>query len=247
VAAQALGNIRSPEAQAHLSAASRTRHPKVRRAVAQALGNFRNEQAAKTLARMAKGDASVLVSAAAARSLGATRHELAFDTLVELLERPSWAEVLRAGAIGGLARLRDERGVAVLRDHTKYGVPTRARRAAIASLPTLSHTRKTREVLEELLDESDPHLRVSVTDALAELGDVKARGALRRQLERDLDARVRRRIREVLRDLGGKGRRETRRLREELDDLRREHAELKVRLSKIEERVGDKPKRRRKR
>jgi hypothetical protein len=49
---------------------------------------------------------------------------------------------------------------------------------------------------------------------------------------------VRRRIREVLRDLGAKGRRETRRLGEEFDQLRRDHTELKSRLAKIEERTS---------
>ncbi len=70
--------------------------------------------------------------------------------------------------------------------------------------------------------------------ALADLGDTKARGALHRQLDRDLDGRVRRRIREALRDLGGVGKRETDRLRDELEALRNEHAELKARLGKVE-------------
>ena len=47
-----------------------------------------------------------------------------------------------------------------------------------------------------------PILRIDVVRALGELGDTKARPALRERLEVDLDARVRRRIREVLRDLG---------------------------------------------
>ena len=52
-------------------------------------------------------------------------------------------------------------------------------------------------LLEDLLDSADPYLRVDVVRALADLGDPKARGALQRQLDRDLDGRVRRRIREV--------------------------------------------------
>jgi aminopeptidase N len=247
-AAQALGTIRTPEAFEHLKGVLRTRQPKVRRAVVQALGAFKNKEAADLLLRPARDDESVLVAAAASRALGATRQSQAYDTLVGLLDRPSWAEVLRAGAIAGLAALRDERAVDVLRERTRYGVPNRARRAAIAALAQLSTSRKTREHLEDLLDEGDPHLRVEVADALGELGDPKARGALRRQLDRDLDGRVRRRIREVLRDLGGRGRREMRRMREELEDLRRQHTELRGRLSKIEDRLASeksKPVRRR--
>jgi aminopeptidase N len=100
----------------------------------------------------------------------------------------------------------------------------------------LSTSRKTRELLEELLDDGDPHLRVAAVVALGEVGDVKARPALRRQHERDLDGRVRRRIAEVLRDLGGRGRRVVDTLREELDELRRQHGELRARLGKLEER-----------
>ena len=74
--------------------------------------------------------------------------------------------------------------------------------------------------------------------ALGELGDAKARGALRERLEHDLDARVRRRIREVLRDLG-EPKRAADTLREELDKLQGEHAELKTRLAKLEASQSD--------
>ena len=103
------------------------------------------------------------------------------------------------------------------------------------ALPKFSTDRKVREALEDLLDQADPYLKVDVVRALLEIGDVKSRAALSRQLERELDGRVRRRIREVLRDLGGAGKKETERLREELDSLRGEHASLKARLGKIEE------------
>src|SRR4029079_9270518 len=106
------------------------------------------------------------------------------------------------------------------------------RRAAIMALPRISSDRKTRETLEELLDGTDPYLRVDVVRSLVELGDSKSRGALQRQLDRDLDGRVRRRIREALRDIGSGGKREADRLRDDFEALRNEHAELKARLAK---------------
>ena len=72
------------------------------------------------------------------------------------------------------------------------------------------------------------------------MADTKARPALRERLEVDLDARVRRRIREVLRDLA-EPRRATEAVREELEKLQGEHADLKVRLAKIEARLGGGP------
>jgi aminopeptidase N len=73
--------------------------------------------------------------------------------------------------------------------------------------------------------------------ALGELGDTKARGALRDRLETDLDARVRRRIREVVRDLG-EPKRPADSLREDLERLQGEHQELKTRLAKLEAAQG---------
>jgi aminopeptidase N len=237
-AASALAVLRSDEAFALLEAHAGTAHPKVRRSVVHALGSFRTSRAADLLRAPALKDASYLVEAEAARALGATRQPSAFDTLVDILDRPSWADVIRAGAIDGLANLRDERALPHVIARTRYGVSIRGRRAAILALPKLAGDRKARETLEDLLESADPYLRVDVVRALADLGDTKARGALHRQLDRDLDGRVRRRIREALRDLGGAGKRETDRLRDELEGLRNDHAELKARLGKIEAAQG---------
>jgi aminopeptidase N len=235
-AASALANLRSEEAFAVLAAHVATKHPKVRRAVVSALGAFRTSKAAGLLEKLARKDESYLVEADAARALGSTRQSSALDVLVDILDRPSWADCVRAGAIDGLANLRDDRALPHVIARTRYGVSTRGRRAAILALPRLANDKKARETLEDLLDSADPYLRVDVVRAIAELGDAKARSALHRQLDRDLDGRVRRRIREVLRDLGGAGKRETDRLRDELEALRGEHAELKARIAKVEAR-----------
>jgi aminopeptidase N len=105
------------------------------------------------------------------------------------------------------------------------------------SLPKIAGDRKTREMIEQLLDDSDPIVRVDVVRALGEMGDVKARPSLRDRLEIELDTRVRRRIREVLRDLA-EPRRASEQLRDELEKLQAEHVELKVRLATVEARVG---------
>jgi aminopeptidase N len=106
------------------------------------------------------------------------------------------------------------------------------------SLPKLAADRRTRETLELLLDDPDPILRIDVVRALGEMGDTKARPALRERLEVDLDARVRRRIREILRDLA-EPRRASDAVRDDLDKLQGEHADLKARLAKLEARLTD--------
>jgi aminopeptidase N len=238
--ASALGKIGGTAAFGALRAAAAVAHPKVRRAVADALGTFRTAEAIEALKPLALRDQSYLVEAEAARALGRTRQPAAFDTLVDLLERPSWFDVVRVGAIDGLGALRDERAVAHLGARVRYGHSSRVRRASILSLPKIASDRRTREMLEQLLEDADPLLRVDVVRALGELGDAKARPALRERIEVDLDARVRRRIREVLRDLA-EPRRATDALREELEKVRSEHAELKTRLAKIEARFDAGP------
>ncbi|MEI9949700.1 MAG: M1 family aminopeptidase [Pseudomonadota bacterium] len=234
-AARALGKIRSEEAFSALAAQAGADHPKVRRAVASALGNFKTAAAAKVLEQRAKSDPSYLVEAESVRALGRTRQAEALSVIVSLLDRPSWAEVSRAGALDALGSLRDERALPEVLKRTEYGFPTRGRRAAIAALAQISEGRKVREHLEDLLDDKDPHLKIDVVAALQFLGDLKSRGPLHRAKERELDGRVVRRLREALRDMGEhKTVAERKRLNEELDNVRTELAEMKARLSKVE-------------
>ncbi len=233
-AARALGLIKSEQCFAALSGHLGEAHPKVRRAVVAALGNFRTEPAAAALAPIAKKDPSYLVEAEASRAIGRTRQPLALKTLLPLIDRPSWADVVRAGTLDGLAALRDDKAVPQVIERTRYGVPTRGRRAAIAALAELSTERKVREQLEDLLDDKDPYLRIDVVRALQALGDAKARTALHRALAHELDGRVARRMREALRDMADGGAADRKRIKDELEGLRNELAELKARLGKVE-------------
>ncbi len=233
-AARALGKIRADEAFRLLAEQVKTAQPKVRRAVAAALGAFRTPAAAQLLTGLAKKDASYLVEAEAARALGRTRQANVLKTLLAVIDRSSWADVMRAGALDGMAALRDENAIAPVTERTAYGFPTRGRRAAISALSQLSDSRKVREHLEALLEDRDPHLKIEVVAALERLGDVRSRGALRRAAEGELDGRVVRRIREALREIGEGGAGDRRRLHDEIETLRDDLAELKARLSKFE-------------
>jgi aminopeptidase N len=235
--ASALAKLHATEAYAVLGAAVKVKHPKVRRSVAAALGSFKTQEAFDALKPLALGDDSYLVQADASRSLGRTKQPQALDVLLDVVDRKSWADVVSVGALDGIAAMRDDRGVPHVAARTRYGHPTRARRAAILALPKIADARRARETLEDLLDDHDPYLRVDVVRALIDLGDPKARGALRSKLDTDLDPRVRRRIREALRDIGGESKRATEHLREEVEKLRTDHSELKARVAKLEARV----------
>src|SRR5438093_3623792 len=74
--ARILGKIHTPAALEALLAHTRLPHPKARRAVATALGEFREDRAATTLVDIVQsGDASYFVEAEAAAALGKTRRD----------------------------------------------------------------------------------------------------------------------------------------------------------------------------
>jgi aminopeptidase N len=235
-AAHALGHIRSKEAFEVLSGAVKVVHPKVRRAVVDALSRFRTHASVELLKKIALKDESYVVEAEAARALGRTKQAGAFDTLVDVIDRPSWADIISVGAVDGLAALRDDRASPHVLARSRYGHPARTRRAAVLALPKLGTDKKTREALEDLLDDSDTMLRLDVARALADLGDTKARPALRERVEVELDPRVRRRLREALRDLSQDTKRPVEGLREEIERMQAEQAELRGRIAAIEAR-----------
>jgi aminopeptidase N len=247
-AARALGTLGTEAALDALLECLGVAHPKARRGVVAALGEFRDEppasrgaRAAEALERLlAQGDASYYVEAEAAAALGKTRSASAFGGLEKALEKESHNNIIRARTFEGFAELRDERALPIALEWTRYGRPMQARMAAAACLGKLGSyaERKdpARDRLVELLDDPDLRVRLAAAGALQELADDKAVPALERLAARDLDGRVIRRCREVaarLREGRDKGE-EVKKLREELDKLREEQRTLKDRLEKLE-------------
>ncbi len=243
--ARSLGEIRTGAAFEALVSKLEVKHPKARRAVCAALGSFRTDAAAKALtARLAAGDESYMVEAELARSLGATRRPAVYETLIATLDRRSWRDVVRGGAIDGLRALRDLRAIDHVTPFIAKGAGLTVRRAALACLGELGeHNVVVRERLEALLDEDDPVMTPSVADALVRLREPAVAGALSRCAEHSHDGRVRRAARESLRavrerapgDEARKVRDEVDRVRDELHALRDEVARLRAMAPKPRE------------
>ncbi len=232
--ALALGRTRAPEAFAALTAAVGVDHPKVRRAVVAALGEFRNEAALHSLEAAAASDPSYLVEAAALKALGSTRQSSALPILELGAGRKSWNDVVRAGALDGMAELGAPEAAERVRELTRYGVPSRGRRAAAMALAKLRQDRHTRQHLESLLDDRELQVRITAVQALVELGDARARDALQARLGRERDARVTRTLRVALRDLAEVPEKATKRLSDEMGSLERKLAELRLRVTRLE-------------
>ncbi len=242
-AAAALGTVRTSDARAALIEGLTLAHPKARRAVARALGEFRGDaDAAAALAGvLEKGDASYFVESESVYALGRTRDASAFPHLESALTKDSYLETMRANALGAMAELRDERGIEVARQWCAYGKPPRARVAAIGALARFaklneSHRDTIVDFLTPLIDDPEFMVRIRIPSAFEEIGDASAIAPLRRLLDRDLDGRIRRRAQSAIDSLlAGRTRiEEGNRLRTEMDKLREDNRKLKERLDKLE-------------
>jgi aminopeptidase N len=241
-AAQSLGKIRSTEARALLDAGRADDHPKVRRAVANALGEFLGDVVVgRILADWVKrGDASVFVEGAAALALGRCRAPEAVDVLGKALDRSAYQDVIRARTLEGLGTTADERALPVLEAAFVPHASFQARRAALHALGELCegtpHVRRARETLERGLDDRDFRVRMEAAAGLTALGDDRAIPALERAARGELDGRAKRRLREAIADINERGSaaEQTRKLGSEVEQLRREVLELRQRVEKAE-------------
>ncbi len=242
-AARALGSMKTDFALDALLGCLKVKHPKARRGVVTALGQFREERAAEALdALLRKGDASYYVEAAAAQSLGMTRQPRAFDALAKVaMLRESQNDVVRAQALTGLTELKDERALPIAVDWTRRGKSNPVRGAATFALGKLGRLSdkakdKAYDRLVELLTDDWLRVRLNAIGALAELKEMKAVGELQNVIDRDIDGRVIRTAKEAiarLREGADKGE-EIRKLREDLDKLGEENRKLRDRIDKIE-------------
>ncbi|HLJ84487.1 MAG TPA: M1 family aminopeptidase [Candidatus Eremiobacteraceae bacterium] len=237
-AARALGRIRGAEPFRALLRARSVKHPKARRAVAEALGEFHTDAAFEALEPLLKKDASYFVEAQAAHSIGKTKAKRAYATLTSALaKKESWQEAIRGGIFAGLADLGDERAVPTILAWTAYGRPAAARRTAVTALGKLGEGRKdVRDTLLDLLDDRNYHVRIASIDALQTMHESAAIEPLERLAAQDVDGRLKRRCMEAaasIREHLSKPA-EVQRMRDELSSVRDAHRALQERLASLE-------------
>ncbi len=251
-AARSLAEIGNEAAlRALVAALGVVKHPKARRAVAEALGTFHapeRQVEAETAARalttlLDRGDSSYLVEAAAATSLGKTRTGGAYQTLVKLLDRPSWHDLVAKGAQMGLGELATPEAAETLaRWLTDRAKPMLTRDGAAAALRALIGTGRlerdsaahiaVREALLAALDDPWERVRAFAASALGALDDASVIPALERAIGREVVSGPQRLLRVAVASLrrGKRTDAEVRRVRRELDELREEQRKLRDRL-----------------
>jgi aminopeptidase N len=246
--ARALGRIGGEAARDALIGAMKLPHPKARRAVLEALASFRDDsRATAALERKAgRGDASYLVEAEAARTLGRLHTPGALPMLKRMLRRRSHVESIRSACFDALGELGDREGFVLAAEGARYGAPQDSRPAAIQALARLAllhpELRKpARDLLEGIAQHRDNPAatfrgKLAALRALERLGDLEALPALRRVQENEADGRIVRLARLTATHLRKQAEKpkELQALRDDLDKVFRENKSLRERLDGLE-------------
>ncbi len=237
-AAAAIGATRAPWARTMLIGALSHRHPKVVRAAATALGDFRDPEAAAALVETAENQKSYFVRNAALTALGKTRDRRAFEVLRSAAKQRTWNGVVESGAVRGLAELADSRALPIVLEalHPRESDGLRAAAtSALGRIGALVEDERTRVVdeLEQLLD--DPSFPVA-QEAIATaetLGDPRLLSAFERLSAQAFDGRLRRDAMEAAIRVrkGAKVPAQVTALRDDINELRQEQRRLQEQIS----------------
>ena len=233
-----------PARDALVAAAGREAHPKARRAVARALGRFRDAAVVAPLRALLASDASYYVRAEAAQAPGATRQPGVLPDLERGLTEASHADAIRAGALRGLGATRDPEALPLLRAWTRDHASEQARAAAASGRGTLARhaadplRTEVREDLAELARDRSLRVRATAVRALGALPGAASAGILRAVRDGDAEARVRREAAEQLRALTGTGAARVRSIEDAFEELRADHRRLAGRVQALESLLG---------
>jgi HEAT repeat protein len=147
----------------------------VRARAVQALGTRKDPALAGTYQQLLN-DESYRVIRVAAEALGQTKSESSYDSLMKLVETPSWRDNISIAGLAGLAALGDKRALDVALKYAAVGNSASIRAASMNILATLGKNdpRVFPILSETLLKSASPYnaaLFEASARALVELGD----------------------------------------------------------------------------
>lgn len=244
-AAQALGKIGTPAAKEKLLSGMNDTDSRVRRAVYESLGNFRDEDTLRILEKAFKKEKKYYPCAGVLMGMGKTRIPAGYDMIVKGLSRASHNDIIASSVFNALGELKDERGIELAKKYSTNGYPINVRRAAISCLGTLGDIfeKRQREICEfliPLLKDRNHNIRSAVISSLAVLGDASAIPHLTPISEGETLGLLRRTARNSIQRIRKKDA-ETKAQKadfaRELEEIKKENRDLKIRIEKIEEQL----------
>lgn len=257
-AAAVLAEIKTDRARDALIDALSAPNPKARKAIARALGSYKDDRATQALRKLAEKDPSYFVESDATYAWAMTQirgeaHpepvqiEPIEKFLASKLEQPSYREVIRSAALRALAELpgvgRGERpGVLpLLMSWSKKGRPLDARLAAIDALGRIARwavpteRKRVLDAFSFLADEPNFRTRMMLVHALEGTESPDAIPILQKIRDRDLDGRIKRTATLAMDHLqtAGTTPESVGALKSSLEKLEEEHRKLKAMLEEM--------------
>ena len=247
--ASTLGEIGGNQARDALIKGLKHSQPKVRRGIIIALGRFKNDETtAIALRKIAKGDDSYRVEAAALRCLGKIKDTASREFLEQTFNRSSHNDIAQSAILDALAELEDERSWGFLVRNADYGAPQLSRSSAMRAIAMIvkRYPHRKKEALDLLTrfatetpgsQASAFRGKLGAIKAIQALEDLAGIPALRKSAENEADGRLRRRAEDAiatLRDLAKKPK-EIEEIRSDLDDVIKENKSLKEKFDFFEQ------------
>jgi aminopeptidase N len=237
-AAKTLGSIKTGYAYDALKKCLPVKHPKARRAVVKALGEFKREESLELLKPVLQSDESYFVESEAATAIGKTKSRQAVAILKKAAETTTFQNIVAQGAISGLKEFAGDKEIAgFMVEKSRYGNHHRVREAATFALGKFINDNPAAfDHLKSLLTDSWFRVRINACRAFADAEATKAIPDLTEVSENDLDHRVRRVAEECINLIkeATKKPKEVAQMREELDRVKSKNLELLQKMDRLE-------------
>ncbi|MBD3189702.1 MAG: hypothetical protein GF308_03620 [Candidatus Heimdallarchaeota archaeon] len=250
--AKVLGTNKTTLALEQLLKAITIQNSKARTAVAEALGNFyQDDKAVEALKKLLDDKDSYFVVSAAANALGKTKHESALQILAERLPKvtPGWEGIVVRGYLQGLAATEKKEAIDHILPYLKPGKYDAIRNSVPPLLAKLGKRyKKERPEIKELLEKTlltDKSFRVSYAcvSAIASYEDASLIPALNKYHGMATEGHYKRGAKVAIRKLKKKKEEtELKSLSKSVEELEKENRELKERIAKIEAQLKEEEK-----
>ncbi|MBI3859263.1 MAG: M1 family metallopeptidase [Thaumarchaeota archaeon] len=230
-ALKALGEIGTDGALKALLEVGLPENRRARRALAEALGHFKTEQARSLLVEMLASDESPYVRCEAALALAKAWPEGAFAHLKGAMKSSTPNEVLAEACLEAMGKLGDKEIPSMIIESTRYGKPTRVRIGAMRAIKARGRILDEEVPVLQGMLLKDKELRVRlyvVAGLIPEVQDKRMLAAVTEASKKDRDPRVRRRALEAFYELSAASETSATlsRLREEVEKLKEQNDRL---------------------
>jgi len=197
-----LGHMRNRKSVEYLKKGLALHHPLARRAVVTALGTVKDPTLLKDVKALLDDKRSYTVPAEVCRTLGKTKDPSVEPLLHSMLNRESWTDIIRAGAIEGLAHLHGMESLDLLIKYASPGYYERTRMMAIRHLGIYGKGhKKALDFLIEAARDKYALIQLAAVSSLGFMQDERAIPVLEELIKEGHDSRVQRAAEDAIKSI----------------------------------------------